>query len=191
MANAQPLTDLIKRWQHGDRQAGEELFAHYSRRLVRVAERHLSRKVARREGGEDVVQSVMRTFFRRCQEGGFQINRPSGLWRLLVTITVQKVRAKGRYHSAGRRDVAAEDEDDAWLTLAATHEPGPAEVATLEDLINAMLLGLGPLHGRVLELLLQGHTVAEVAQQLGRTRQSVYRIREMLQRRLKDAGGAA
>ena len=92
MDETDPMADWMRRWSAGDPQAAELLFARYAARLTQVAEQNLSRKVAAREGGEDVVQSVFRTFFRRSAEGQFQIDTSAQLWRLLVKITVQKVR---------------------------------------------------------------------------------------------------
>jgi RNA polymerase sigma-70 factor, ECF subfamily len=189
MDSPESLTDLAQRCQAGDRAAADRLFALYAGRLMGVAEQHLSRRVAAREDGEDVVQSVFRTFFRRHQAGDFRIDNSASLWRLLVKITVLKARAKGRHHTAEKRDVRAEAGNDAWLSEASARDPGPAEAAALVDLIETALRGLEPLHGQVLELLLQGQSVAEIAQQLGKTRQAVYRIRELLQQRLKRAGG--
>src|SRR5438552_16277649 len=116
MEDAVPLTDLVKRFQAGDRQAGDRLFAHYAQRLTRIAEQYLSHKLAGREDGEDVVQSAFRTVFRRSLEGKLQIDTSAELWRLLVKITVFKARAKGRFHTASKRDVRAEvaREDDDW-----------------------------------------------------------------------------
>jgi hypothetical protein len=51
--------------QDGDSAAVEQLFERYAQRLARLADRNLSRKIAGRLDGEDVVQSVFRTFFRR------------------------------------------------------------------------------------------------------------------------------
>ena len=90
-----------------------EVFARYARRLALLAARRLSQRVAARADGEDVVQSVFRTFFRRCARGDFRIDGSADLWRLLVTITVRKARASARRHTAGRRDVNAEAAQDA------------------------------------------------------------------------------
>src|SRR5262245_5479571 len=69
-----PVADWIRRWGAGDTRAAEQLFDRYARRLTHVAEQHLSRKLAAREGGEDVVQSVFRTFFRRSARGQFRLD---------------------------------------------------------------------------------------------------------------------
>src|SRR6516162_16394 len=108
MDAASPISDLVERLRDGDPQAAEEIFARYAQRLTALAEQHLSRKLAARLDGQDVVQSVFRTFFRRSAAGEFRIDSSDELWRLLVQITLQKARAKARHHTAAVRDVTAE-----------------------------------------------------------------------------------
>src|SRR6516164_4738609 len=121
-----PIAELVERLRSGDPQAAEELFARYAQRLTHLAEQQLSRKLAARFDGADVVQSVFRTFFRRSARGEFRIDSSTELWRLLVQITLQKTRAYGRQHTAGVRDVTAEAPGGAALLReAAAHEPGP------------------------------------------------------------------
>jgi RNA polymerase sigma-70 factor (ECF subfamily) len=176
----------VERLRAGDEQAAADLFARYAQQLTRVAEQHLSRKVAGREDGEDVVQSVFRTFFRRSAEGEFRIDSAAQLWRLLVKITLMKARAKARYHTADKRNVAAEAGPDAgdWMQAAVQREPGPEEAAALVDQIEALLSGLPPLYCHVLDLRLQGHGVTEIAEQLRVSRQTIYRALDLLQQRL-------
>jgi RNA polymerase sigma-70 factor (ECF subfamily) len=185
-------TELARRAQAGDPAAADEVVARFARRLVVLAEAHLGRRLAGRLDGEDVVQSVFRTFFRRCSEGEFQLDSTGGMWRLLVKITVLKARAKGRFHTADRRNVAAEvGAPEGVLFDALGHEPGPDEAAALVDQIEALLRGLPELHGEVLRLRLAGHSVAEVAAGLGITRQGVYRMLAVLQQRLEREVDAA
>ena len=68
------LTDLVRRHRDGDPEAARELFAWYAQRLSHLAEQHLSHKLSGRVDGDDVVQSVFRTFFRRTARGEFQID---------------------------------------------------------------------------------------------------------------------
>jgi DNA-directed RNA polymerase specialized sigma24 family protein len=170
----------------GDPQAAEAIFDKYAARLTRLAEQHLSRRLTGRVGGEDVVQSVFRTFFRRAAGGEFHIDSSIDLWKLLVRITLMKARAVGRRHTAGCRDATAEvaPRDDDWLPEALSREPGPQDAALLVDEIEAVLRGLPELYCRVLELRLEGHTVADVAGELGVSRQTIYRALELLQQRL-------
>lgn len=181
-----PLTDLIKRVRQGDPQATEELFAHYSQRLSRLAEEHLSRKLSGRVEGEDVVQSVFRTFFRRSAQGEFKIDSRAQLWRLLVKITVHKARMQGRRHTAAMRHVDAEQHGDdmEWLLTLADRSPGPEETVILMDQIEDLLRGLPSLYCQVLEQRLQGSSVAEISTQLGISRQTAYRMLNLLKKRL-------
>jgi RNA polymerase sigma-70 factor (ECF subfamily) len=184
-----PPTDWGDRLRSGDPGAAEAVFDRYARRLVRVAEQHISRRLASRLDGEDVVQSVFRTFFRRAEAGQFQIDTSEQLWRLLVRITVLKARAKARYHTASLRDATAEIGDEAGEIVAGVPggEPGPAEAAALVDQIEALLSGLPDTFARVLELRLAGDSVTEVAQRLGLSRQGVHRMLGLLRDRLRAA----
>jgi RNA polymerase sigma-70 factor (ECF subfamily) len=176
----------------GDPRAAEEICARYAQSLTRLAEEQLSRKLAARLDGEDVVQSVFRTFFRRSAGGEFRIDSSAELWRLLVQITLRKARAYGRQHTAGVRNVAAEAPGGAALLAeAVAHEPGPAEAAALVDQIEALLRGLPALYCDLLQLRLEGHSVSDTAARLGVSRRTVHRGLRLLQERLtrmKDEG---
>ena len=193
MSDAVPVADLLQRFQAGDQRAAEELFARYAQRLTRLAEQHLSRKLAGRMDGEDVVQSVFRTFFRRSADGEFRVDSSAQLWQLLVKITLLKARAKGRYHTADKRDAGAEQPGgtEGWLPQAVAHDPGPEEAAALVDQIETLLRGLPPLHAQVLEHRLEGHHVTDIAARLGVSRQTVHRVLNLLQQRLESSAELA
>jgi DNA-directed RNA polymerase specialized sigma24 family protein len=182
------LTDLIKRFQGGDNEAADQLFASYAKKLARIADHHLSARLAGREGGEDVVQSALRTFFRRHRESQFRIDSSAELWRLLVTITIRKARAKVRYHTAGIRDVGAEraDPDEMALLQATARAPGPDEATALVDQIETLLRGLSPEYGRILGMLLEGQRKADIARELSISRTSVHRVLNEFRRRLAE-----
>ena len=182
------LTDAIRRYREGDPEAVGVIFTYYAQHLSRLAHQYLSGKVAARVDEEDVVQSVFRTFFHRSAKGEFRIDSKAELWQLLVKITVMKARAKGRQHTAAKRDVRAEQSGSDWLLLAAAREPGPEEAAALIDQIEVLLDGLPLLYGQVLQLRLEGHRVADVAAQLGVSRHTVYRALDLLKQRLHHGG---
>lgn len=185
MSEETPAHDLIERIRTGDSQASEQLFSRYAQRLVRLAERQLSRGLAGRLDGEDVVQSALRSFFNRDAQGKFSIDDSTQLWRLLVKITVDKARAKARHHTAQARDVGAEAQgghDHLAATLA--RGPSPDEAVVLIDEIDAVLKGLPEIHGDILRRRLEGASVAETATALRVSRQTVYRSLQLLQQRL-------
>ena len=191
MAPESSIADLVQRLRAGDAAAADQLFARYARQLTHVAEQHLSRKIAGRVDGEDVVQSVFRTFFRRCADGAFRIDSGAQLWRLLVKITLRKAWLKGRFHTAEARDAGAEVSGDDWLPDALAHEPGPEEATVLVDQIEALLDGLPPLYCQLLELRLEGHTVVEAAARLGVSRHTVHRMLNVLQDRFSASAADA
>jgi RNA polymerase sigma-70 factor (ECF subfamily) len=161
------------------------LFDRYAQHLARLAEEHLSRKVAGRLDGEDVVQSVFRTFFRRYAQGEFRIDSSGQIWKLLAKITLLKVRAEGRFHSAKKRDVGVESPVDVpALREVLSREPGPAETVALVDQIEALVRGLPPLYADLLELRLHGCSTSEIAQELRVSRRTVQRALNLLQQRL-------
>jgi RNA polymerase sigma-70 factor (ECF subfamily) len=185
-------TTLLRRWREGDPSAAGLLYHRYVRQLVQLADQHLSRKVARRADGEDVVQSVFRTFFRRSARGEFVIDDANQLWRLLVTLTLRKARATARFHSTARRSVGAElpqpIEGERRPEVFAC-QPDPTEAVAVVDEIEAILQGLPAVHAHVLQQRLQGASVADIATDLGLARQSVYRVLNVLQHRLRQRGG--
>jgi len=190
--DAEPrITDLLPLLPAGDDQAARAIFDRYSDRLVRLAGQHLSRRLAGRVDGEDIVQSAFRTFFRRGNEGEFRIDSSAQLWQLLVRITILKARAKARYHTAGVRDAGAERPADAGTFDPTAYNPGPEEAAALVDQVEVLLRGLPPLYGQLLGLRLEGRTVTDVADDLGVSRQTVHRALNLLQDRLAAMTGAA
>jgi|SRR5271157_683766 len=121
-------------------------------------------------------------------QGEFKIDSSAQIWKLPVRITLLKARAKGRFHSAGMRDVGAENQGgDAQLRKAVTHEPGPVEAVALVDEIEALLRGLPPLYSNMLEMRLRGCSVVEIATHLDVSRRTVERALNLLQQRLAKA----
>lgn len=176
---------LLDRMRGGDESAAALVFAKYAEQLARLAEQHLSRRVARRVDGADVVQSVFRSFFQRVERGAFQINSSAQLWKLLVRITLMKAAAVGRWHTTGKRDVRLEDSDSLLLDAATAGGPNADDARNLDEAIGRALEVL-PVNQReqyrhLLELKLAGYSNSEVADQLKIARRTVERMLNRLQ----------
>ena len=142
MSDSVPVADLLRRFP-GGRPKGRRATLHPLRPPPHPPGRGAPQpQLAGRVDGEDVVQSVFRTFFRRTADGEFRLDGSAQLWRLLVRITLRKARATGRVTRPTRRRLEAAGDD--WLLEAVAHDPGPAEAAALVDQIEASLHGLPP-----------------------------------------------
>src|SRR5437868_15033379 len=94
---------LIERCRSGDQEAARKLFDAYVERLVALARRRISQRLASRVDPEDIVQSVFRTFFGRVKAGQFHIEDQDDLCKLLMRITVHKTLRQVAHHKAAKR----------------------------------------------------------------------------------------
>lgn len=186
MTSIHEADDLPRRLQNGESSAKREIFERYAARLSRLAERHLAQALKRRVDGEDIVQSVFLTFFKRSARGEFQIDSESQLWKLLVQITIRRVHRRARFHQAGQRNVCSEQasSEDAEFAEFAAREPDPAFAAEFVDQIEKLLQGLPESYCQILNWRLQGFSAVEIAEKLKISRRSVYRATDLLQKRL-------
>lgn len=178
------MAELIARWRNGDQAAAEAIVRQFGTRLIGLAQQNLARRLSPRIDGEDIVQSVFRTFFRRLQAGQFSIDGDGQLWQLLVTITLRKARARGRHHTAERRSVRAEG-GDADLTALAAREPGPEDAAIVLDQMSTIVRDLPPPYAEILQLRLEGCEVVEIARRMELSRRTIHRAILLLQSRLE------
>jgi len=156
-------TDLVDRWRGGDEDAASELHQRYGERLVMLARRRMANKWQGRFDPEDVVQSVFRTMFRRTQAGSFEFQKDDDFWKLMVTITLNKVRNRVR---GKKRDPDREkNQFDDGLAAVMSREPGTADVVAFTDLLDTIQKRLSPIEQQLLNLRLEGYTQEEIAEQ--------------------------
>ena len=97
---------LLRRIQGGEEDAATELYLRYSNRLINLARNNTAPELAVRFDPEDVVQSVFRSFFRRASTGGYDVAEGGELWRLLLVLALNKVRALAIHHRSQKRNVS-------------------------------------------------------------------------------------
>jgi hypothetical protein len=73
---------------------------------------------SRREGVEDIVQSVFRSFFRRVGQGFYDCPDEDELWKLFLVIGVRKIRNKATYHHAIKRSALPRRTEADWSMSA-------------------------------------------------------------------------
>ncbi|MBY0586703.1 sigma-70 family RNA polymerase sigma factor [bacterium] len=176
---------LADQCQDGSERAFEAIFVRYSDRLVRLASKRISEKLAGRIEAEDVVQSVFRTFFGRAQDHRFTFEHADDLWKLLVSMTLNKLRNKVDFHTAAKRDVGVEKPMTGPSINPSAFDPSgdapsPEAVVAFLDLLENFMGDLREGDRRILELRLQGMTQDEVAREVGCTERTVRRTLERI-----------
>jgi RNA polymerase sigma-70 factor (ECF subfamily) len=99
------------------------------------------------------------------------------MWKLLLVIALNKVRAAGAFHRAAKRDVRQTKGGEAFQ-FAVESRSGPDEEAltVLRLVVEDLLAELPGSHRRMIELRIEGHEVAQIAEQVQRSKRSVERV---------------
>jgi RNA polymerase sigma-70 factor, ECF subfamily len=167
---------LLQRIRHGNQDAASVLYYRYAHRLRALVQAKRSSDLASRVDHEDIVQSVFKSFFRGVSRGSYDVPAGEELWHLFLVITLNKVRAKGVFHRAAKRDVrltVGDDEiDGSSIGLKSNHDA----YLLLKMAVEEALDRLPAQHKLVTQLRMEGDDVAEIARKTGRSKRSVERI---------------
>jgi len=176
---------LLRRVKQGEEDAATDLYLRYARRLQALAQVQSSPALAARFDPDDVVQSVFRTFFRRASEGQYDIPPGEELWGLFLVIALNKIRKLGAYHRAAKRDVGITAGSQHLVqTLRDTQAGDETAVQTLKMVIEDVLDRLTAVQRRMVELRIEGHDVASIAEQTERSKRTVERVLQRFRERL-------
>jgi RNA polymerase sigma-70 factor, ECF subfamily len=167
---------LIRQLQQGQDDAALQIYMRYAERLIRLARRQTPQDMASRFDPEDIVQSVFRTFFRRASSGQYALPEGEELWKLLLVIALNKVRAQGAYHRAKKRDVRrtsslSQDRDD--LVGQADED---AARWILESSIDDVIKRQPETNREIIRLRIEGHEVQSIAEQTQRSKRTIERV---------------
>jgi RNA polymerase sigma-70 factor (ECF subfamily) len=182
---------LLRAISDGSDDAAAKLYRRYASRLRALAKAQSSHDLARREDVDDIVQSVFGSFFRGATQGLYDVPAGEDLWKLFVVIAMNKIRAKGNYHRAAKRDIR--------LTAGgeALEQADPAEsrsdeeaLVSLQLTIDEALAQLPPLTRQMALLRMRGYDVGEIGRATSRSYRTVERslkgFRELLAGMLDD-----
>jgi RNA polymerase sigma-70 factor (ECF subfamily) len=173
---------LVELWRQGNEDAARQIVDRYLDRLIDLARRRLSQRLAGRVDPEDVVQSAFRTFFDRLRDGKFSIDHQDDLAKLLIRITLHKTLRQVAFHTAGKRDANLElpQGEDARARLLAVldSEPTPEATVAFLDELEHFFRQLKPVERQVIEHRLQGYGTEEIAKRLGLYDRKVRRVLE-------------
>jgi hypothetical protein len=158
--------------------AARRIWEHYSSRLMVLVRRNLDARIRRREGEGDVLQSMYRSFCEGRREGKLPLASRDDLWRILVHITMCKVRNAAKHHLAARRDHRREEADPGevagWMLARMDNSaPTPEEAAILEEEMSRWLEPLNEDQRQLALWKLDGYTNKEIGVMISRTERSV------------------
>ena len=166
---------LLDAYRQGSEAAAEALFQRYYARLVSLTRKQMGGMLCRVEDSADVALSVFRSIFIRGRGCQIELDAEDSLWPLLVTVALNKIRNRVKYWKRQRRDhrrqVPLQDRDP--LETGAT----PEDAMQLQELIEQLCEPFSGRRRAVIDHLLQGLSVAEVARQTGVAQRTVYKTR--------------
>src|SRR5262245_5162382 len=160
-------SQLLWRFRGGCQEAAREIYLRYAHRVRALVRIKCASGLANHVDAEDIVQSVFASFFRSAGRGRYEIRDGESLWKLLLVISLNKVRAEGVFHLAAKRD--------SRLTFALHRLPPSTRLkgetqgtagGFFRILVEEALECLPPQHRCVVEKRIEGHEVAEIARQL-------------------------
>lgn len=178
---------LLRRFQGGEADAATEIYVRYAKRLHALARKQTGADLARRFDAEDIVQSVFRTFFRRAAAGYYEVPAGEELWRLLLVLSLHKVRDRAVYHRAQKRDVGK--------TLPLEAYDGSRDDSSLDDrlaydslrlVVNDLIHDLPEANRRIIELRIDGHGIDGIVSKVGRSKRTVERTLQNFRQRLTE-----
>ena len=177
---------LLRRLRHGSQDAATQLYLRYAHWLKNLARARCSPDLARRVDVEDIVQSVFGSFFRAACQGYYDVPVGEELWGLFHVIALNKIRAKAVFHHAAKRDVRATVGGSALERAGVATGDDAEACAILQMTIEEVLQRLPPQHRTILQLRIEGYTIAEIARQTGRSKRTAERILQDIREALKS-----
>ena len=175
---------LLARVRDGSQDAAAALYHRYAQRLLALAKAKCGTDLAARVDAEDIVQSVFGSFFRGVSRGMYDAPDGEELWHLFLVITLNKIRAKGVFHRAAKRDVRRTIGGAGIDRYPDGLKSGEHAYVLLKLAVEESLDSLPDQHRLVVHLRMEGYEVAEIAKMMGRGKRSVERILQECRERL-------
>lgn len=171
---------LMRRLRLGSEDAATQIYLRYAHRLQSLAQANSSANLARHVDAEEIVQSVFGSFFRGVRAGHYEVPEGEELWRLFLVMGLNKIRAKGAYYGAAKRDIrqtvggeAIEFEADDASALNFLNVTIQETLETLSEPQRQMVM-----------LRIEGFTVEEMASRTGRSKRTVERLLQAAREKL-------
>jgi RNA polymerase sigma-70 factor (ECF subfamily) len=165
--------NFLRRIRAGDDAAAMELVRRYEpliRREVRL--RFGSDRFRRAFDSVDVSQSVLANFFVRAAAGGFALESPEQLARLLIVMARNKLISRVRSERRLVRDVRRLAAEPGVLEEVADPHPSPSRLALKKEELELLTESLSAEDRQIMELRSAGLSWDEVGTRLGGSAQA-------------------
>ncbi len=192
MGSNENFSSFITGLQAGDSVAEAQVYQRYMSRLVAIARKQMADRFNAKLDPEDVIQSVMKSFYLRHANGEFHFDGWDSLWALLARITVRKCQRQAAKMDAAKRDAKREVAVNAltgWQLVSQSPTPEQAMIAS--DLITALFQQLTERQQEIVSLRLQQYTIEEISEKSNLTERTVYRTLEMAREQLQKLGSVS
>ena len=173
--------ELIRRFRAGDEEAFRTLLVRHGGALSARIRRNLPAKVARRVAVSDVLQESCAVAFRRREH--LEVRGADAFRNWLLGIVDNKVREAVRSHAqvaarSAHREISRHDRLDTGLFVGRQGTPSRHAIQREEvELTREAMSRLPDQFRQVLKLtLLQGMTMREAAERMGRSREAVKKL---------------
>ena len=189
------VTVWLNKMKEEPDQSLEKIWNKYYKHLITFARKKLGNAPRRNFDEDDIVSSVLESFFDGVQQDRFpKLNDRTDLWKILLTMTARKTAQNIRSEMAEKRgggDVRGESVFSGSSSAGIDKFQSPTEKFA-EDLTFEMKERLAELGDEVLQsvaiMKLQGYTNAEIASEMEVVERTIERklerIREIWQHQL-------
>jgi len=166
----------------GDPGAAVAITRRFTVRLMALVHAKLDSRVRRKEDPEDVVQSVLRSFFIRQRTGSYDVANWDSLWSLLAVITKRKCLNRAKHYLTQRRNIKVEVGASSWEDARDGRrepidpEPTGIEALVLAETVEQVLRRFDADDRTIIELILRGYTPEDISAQLGVSERKVKRV---------------
>jgi RNA polymerase sigma-70 factor (ECF subfamily) len=186
---AETFTELLDRARSGDRDAMARLVQQYESKIRMVARVRLGAALRPYLDSLDLVQSVHRSLLGGLAKDKFDISTPEKLVALAVTMVRRKAARQWRHLQRQKRLEGGSSSTNLPSMLSALSSPGdePEQAVQFNDQVEHLCANLSEADRNLLELRIQGYSLAETADALGLS-QVALRVRlTRLRQRLRAA----
>jgi DNA-directed RNA polymerase specialized sigma24 family protein len=177
------LQVLLDRWHSGDQAAATEIYDRYQERIAQRARRRLGPLLRTKVQPESIMLLVLESVLEGIAQGNYAAENSGEFLNLLDQITENKIRNKWEFHIAQKRNIQREVRLDGVLEAnePARRQDSPENAAILADELEKIRLRMKPQLFQVFQLLWEGCSLEEIADQLGVYYTTVWRRANRIQ----------